>query len=91
MESETAKSEFMLSNATQRLLGLERDVGAVRQKTWETSNSAELAQNQAEHASEETEQAKRVTWSPLKEKWMEGQFEVERKEEEKQSYELHNS
>lgn len=61
MESETAASEFMLSNATQRMLDMKTNVGLVRHKTRETSNSAELAQNRVDYTSEDMEQTKRVT------------------------------
>ncbi|KAF4079579.1 hypothetical protein AMELA_G00179560 [Ameiurus melas] len=60
VDSEMGVSELMLSNATRRLLDLKRNEGAVRQKTRETSNSAELAQNKADYTSEDTEQTKRT-------------------------------
>lgn len=91
VDSEMGMSELMLSNATRRLLDLKRNEGALRQKTRETSNSAELAQNKADYTSEDTEQTERVTWPPVTETWMEGRSQVEAKEEEKQSLELHNS
>ncbi|XP_027009679.1 laminin subunit beta-1b [Tachysurus fulvidraco] len=60
VESETVESEFMLSNATQRLLELKTNVDAVRQKTQDISNKAELAESKADDSTEDTEQTKRT-------------------------------
>ncbi|XP_072530267.1 laminin subunit beta-1b isoform X3 [Salminus brasiliensis] len=60
VESETAASEFKLSNSTQRLLDLDSEVRAVREKTLETFNSADVTQRKTDYISEDTQQTKRM-------------------------------
>ncbi|XP_017552430.1 laminin subunit beta-1b [Pygocentrus nattereri] len=60
VESETAASEFKLSDSTQRLLDLEKGVRVVREKTLETSNTAEVTKRQTDYISEDTAQTKRA-------------------------------
>lgn len=60
VESETADSEFKLSNATQRLLQLEKDVALLKEKALNTSTTAETTERNADSASEMAEQIKKV-------------------------------
>ncbi|KAI5617765.1 laminin, beta 1b precursor, partial [Silurus asotus] len=59
VESKTVASEFMLSNTTHRLLDLEKNVVAVEQKTQESFDSAQSAENKADYVSDNTDQTKR--------------------------------
>lgn len=61
VESETVAAEFKLSNATQRLLDLETDVRAAREKTLQASSIADATRRKTDYISEDTAQTKRVT------------------------------
>uniref|UniRef100_A0A8B9LT83 Laminin, beta 1a n=1 Tax=Astyanax mexicanus TaxID=7994 RepID=A0A8B9LT83_ASTMX len=60
VESETADSEFKLSNATVRLLQLERDVALLKEKALNTSISAEKTEEDADSINEMAEQLKKL-------------------------------
>ncbi|XP_062852648.1 laminin subunit beta-1b [Trichomycterus rosablanca] len=59
VDSETAGSEFKLSDATHRLISLERGTSDTQQNASESSSNAEIAQNTAESVVEDTDQTKR--------------------------------
>lgn len=60
VESETADSEFKLSNATQRLLQLEKDVVLLKEKALKTSTTAETTERDTDSVNELAEQIKKV-------------------------------
>ncbi|KAI4874656.1 hypothetical protein NFI96_031149 [Prochilodus magdalenae] len=60
VESETAESEFKLSNSTQRLLDMERGVRAVKEKTGNTASSVANTMRTTDYISEDTAQTKRA-------------------------------
>lgn len=59
-ESETADSEFKLSNATQRLLQLEKDVAHLKEKALNTSSTTEMTERDTDSVNELAEQIKKV-------------------------------
>lgn len=61
VESETAASELRLSNATGRLIQLERDVGLLRQNDLEVKQLAEKAEWMTEQAKVNAEEAQQVS------------------------------
>ncbi|KAM6973643.1 laminin subunit beta-1a [Aplochiton taeniatus] len=69
VESETAESEFKLSNATQRLLRLERDVTLLREKAQNTSLIAEQTERDASDVHKVAEQVKKDMDAGLKDKY----------------------
>lgn len=60
VESETADSEFKLSNATQRLLQLEKDVALLKEKALNTATTVEMTEKDTDSATELAEQIKKV-------------------------------
>lgn len=60
VESETAASELRLSNATGRLIQLEREVGLLRQNNLEVKQLAEKAEWMTEKAKVNAEEAQQV-------------------------------
>lgn len=66
VESETADSEFKLSNATQRLLQLEKDVALLKQKALNTSTTTEMTESVTDSVSELAEEIKKVPVSSIK-------------------------
>ncbi|MCI4381846.1 hypothetical protein PGIGA_G00256700 [Pangasianodon gigas] len=69
VESETADSEFKLSNATQRLLQLEKDVALLKEKALNTSTTAEMTERDTDSVSELAEQIKKDLDTELKDKY----------------------
>lgn len=60
VESETADSEYKLSNATQRLLQLEKDVALLKEKALNTSATTEMTEKDTDSVNELAEQIKKV-------------------------------
>ncbi|CAL8242310.1 unnamed protein product [Merluccius merluccius] len=69
VESATEASEFRLSNATGRLLQLQREVGLLRQTHLEISGTAAAAEASSQQASQEAEQAQKEFDEEVKEKY----------------------
>lgn len=64
VESETADSEFKLSNATQRLLQLEEDVALLKEKAFNTSTTTEMTEGDTNSVNELAKQIKKVLYTP---------------------------
>lgn len=69
VESETADSEFMLNNATQRMLRLERDVTLLREKAQNTSLSATQTEIDTETINKMAAEVKKDLDTELKNKY----------------------
>lgn len=71
VESETAESELLLSNATLRLLQLERDVTLLRESSLDTSHRTQNTERLSETAKQDAERALQEFDSEVK-----GQYSV---------------